>query len=51
MDGSPNTYRESTNHSFPQWLQVDLGAAHGIGRTVLALPRRTTVPPVLRPLP
>ncbi|HEY5837199.1 discoidin domain-containing protein [Streptomyces sp.] len=37
-DGDPGTYWESANHAFPQWLQVDLGAATGIGRIVLTLP-------------
>lgn len=38
VDGSPHTYWESTNHAFPQWLQVDLGAVTGVRRIVLALP-------------
>ncbi|MFD5069474.1 discoidin domain-containing protein [Streptomyces sp. NPDC058369] len=42
VDGNPNTYWESANNSFPQWLQVDLGTAKGVGRVVLALPPTTT---------
>ncbi|GAA2022046.1 hypothetical protein GCM10009839_19110 [Catenulispora yoronensis] len=37
-DGDPNTYWESANGAFPQWLQVDLGAAAGIGKVTLLLP-------------
>ena len=38
VDGNTNSYWESTNNAFPQWLQVDLGSAHSIGRIVLDLP-------------
>ena len=38
VDGNANTYWESANNAFPQWLQVDLGAATSIGRLVLKLP-------------
>lgn len=38
VDGNPSTYWESANNAFPQWLEVDLGAAKGLGRVVLALP-------------
>ncbi|MFI8515615.1 discoidin domain-containing protein [Streptomyces sp. NPDC085460] len=38
VDGSPHSYWESANNAFPQWLQVDLGAATGVRRVVLALP-------------
>ncbi|MFI1091227.1 discoidin domain-containing protein [Streptomyces sp. NPDC020917] len=38
VDGDPNSYWESANNAFPQWLQVDLGAPTGIGRIVLGLP-------------
>ncbi|MER5948096.1 discoidin domain-containing protein [Streptomyces sp. NPDC001904] len=38
VDGNPGTYWESINGAFPQWLQVDLGAATQVGRLVLALP-------------
>jgi hypothetical protein len=37
-DGNANTYWESVNGSFPQWIQVDLGAAASIGRVALKLP-------------
>ncbi|MGQ4347539.1 discoidin domain-containing protein [Streptomyces sp. SAS_275] len=38
VDGNVNTYWESVNSAFPQWLQVDLGSAIGVRRVVLALP-------------
>jgi chitodextrinase len=38
VDGDANTYWESANNAFPQWVQVDLGAATAIGRIVLTLP-------------
>lgn len=37
-DGNPNTYWESTNNAFPQWIQVDLGSAVSIDQIVLKLP-------------
>jgi hypothetical protein len=37
-DGDANTYWESANNAFPQWLQVDLGAQYAIGRVTLRLP-------------
>ena len=37
-DGDANTYWESNNNAFPQWLQVDLGAAYAIGKVTLKLP-------------
>ncbi|MGW3286142.1 galactose-binding domain-containing protein [Streptomyces sp. NPDC001002] len=40
-DGDTNTYWESANNAFPQWLQVDLGAATGVKRIVLTLPPAT----------
>jgi hypothetical protein len=40
-DGDANTYWESANGSFPQWLQVDLGATYNIGRVTLKLPPST----------
>ncbi|MFE4963438.1 discoidin domain-containing protein [Streptomyces sp. NPDC056660] len=40
-DGDANTYWESANNAFPQWVQVDLGAATGIKRIVLNLPPAT----------
>ncbi|ACU73201.1 coagulation factor 5/8 type domain protein [Catenulispora acidiphila DSM 44928] len=38
VDGNTSTYWESTNNAFPQWVQVDLGSAHSVGRVVLNLP-------------
>ncbi|MEU9156063.1 discoidin domain-containing protein [Streptomyces sp. NPDC048417] len=40
-DGDANTYWESANNAFPQWVQVDLGAATGVRRIVLRLPPAT----------
>jgi hypothetical protein len=40
-DGDANTYWESANNAFPQWLQVDLGAAQSIGKVTLKLPPTT----------
>ena len=37
-DGNANTYWESPNNAFPQWLQVDLGAPVSVNQTVLKLP-------------
>jgi hypothetical protein len=37
-DGNTSTYWESANSAFPQWLQVDLGAAKSFSRIVLDLP-------------
>lgn len=37
-DGNPETYWESTNHAFPQWVQVDLGSTAQIDQVVLKLP-------------
>ncbi|NUR49229.1 MAG: hypothetical protein HOV71_13930 [Hamadaea sp.] len=38
VDGDQNSYWESVNNSFPQWVQVDLGAAAAVNRVVLKLP-------------
>ncbi|WP_240490797.1 discoidin domain-containing protein [Amycolatopsis vancoresmycina] len=38
VDGNPGTYWESANNAFPQWIQVDLGAATTVSRIVLAVP-------------
>jgi len=38
VDGNPGSYWESANNAFPQWLQVDLGAATPVSRLVLRLP-------------
>lgn len=37
-DGDTNTYWESVNNAFPQWLEVDLGRARSVDRIVLSLP-------------
>ncbi|WP_209636223.1 discoidin domain-containing protein [Kibdelosporangium banguiense] len=37
-DSNQDTYWESTNNAFPQWLQVDLGASISTTRIVLKLP-------------
>ena len=37
-DGNQGSYWESANNAFPQWLQVDLGAAVAINRVVLKIP-------------
>ena len=37
-DTDQNTYWESANNAFPQWVQVDLGSAQSAGRVVLQLP-------------
>ncbi|MEU4240087.1 discoidin domain-containing protein [Actinoplanes sp. NPDC026619] len=38
VDGDTASYWESANNAFPQWIQVDLGAATTVGRLVLKLP-------------
>ncbi|MFC3505680.1 discoidin domain-containing protein [Micromonospora krabiensis] len=38
VDGNPDSYWESANNAFPQWVQVDLGTATTVGRVVLRLP-------------
>jgi hypothetical protein len=38
VDGNTSSYWESTDNSFPQWIQVDLGSATKVGRLVLDLP-------------
>jgi hypothetical protein len=37
-DGDANTYWESANNAFPQWLQVNLGASYSVGKVTLKLP-------------
>ena len=37
-DGDQNSYWESANNAFPQWVQVDLGSAQSISKVVLQLP-------------
>ncbi|MET0426599.1 MAG: discoidin domain-containing protein, partial [Actinoplanes sp.] len=41
-DGNANTYWESNNNAFPQWLQVDLGSATQVNQAVLKLPPSTS---------
>ncbi|MCU7821648.1 discoidin domain-containing protein [Kitasatospora sp. DSM 101779] len=38
VDGDPNSYGESANSAFPQWIQVDLETVHPVRRLVLAVP-------------
>ncbi|KWX79318.1 glycosyl hydrolase [Paenibacillus riograndensis] len=38
QDSNQATYWESTNNTFPQWLQVDLGAITSIDQIILKLP-------------
>jgi hypothetical protein len=38
VDGNTNSYWESVNNAFPQWLQVDLGSSQSVSRLVLNLP-------------
>ncbi|MEY9949864.1 hypothetical protein ABH937_006979 [Kitasatospora sp. GAS1066B] len=40
-DGDANSYWESANNAFPQWLQVDLGASVAVNQVVLKLPPST----------
>jgi hypothetical protein len=42
VDGNTSTYWESTDNAFPQWIQVDLGSAHSVGRIVMDLPPSTS---------
>ncbi|MBQ0905744.1 discoidin domain-containing protein [Micromonospora sp. U21] len=37
-DGNADTYWESNNNAFPQWIQADLGATVSVDRVVLKLP-------------
>jgi chitodextrinase len=38
VDGDANSYWESANNAFPQWIQVDLGTAATVDHVVLKLP-------------
>ncbi|HTF12767.1 MAG TPA: discoidin domain-containing protein, partial [Asanoa sp.] len=38
VDGNQGSYWESTNNSFPEWVQVDLGSTQAVNRVVLKLP-------------
>ncbi|BCJ46981.1 hypothetical protein GCM10010168_34990 [Actinoplanes ianthinogenes] len=40
-DGNANSYWESPNNVFPQWIQVDLGGTAAIDQVVLKLPPAT----------
>jgi len=42
VDGNTGTYWESNNNAWPQWLQVDLGAATATKRVVLTLPPQSS---------
>ncbi|SIQ74889.1 discoidin domain-containing protein [Micromonospora avicenniae] len=42
VDGDPDSYWESANNAFAQWVRVDLGAATTVGRVVLRLPPAAT---------
>ncbi|MEU4395377.1 CARDB domain-containing protein [Kribbella sp. NPDC023855] len=37
-DGNQNSYWESTNNAFPQWIRADLGSSKAVDRVVLKLP-------------
>ncbi|MEV6269137.1 CARDB domain-containing protein [Kribbella sp. NPDC051936] len=37
-DGNQNSYWESSNNAFPQWLQADLGATKDVNQVTLKLP-------------
>ncbi|MEV4319976.1 CARDB domain-containing protein [Actinocrispum sp. NPDC049592] len=37
-DGNQNSYWESPNNAFPQWVQIDLGGSVSIDQVVLKLP-------------
>jgi beta-glucosidase len=41
-DNNTNTYWESTNSAFPQWLQADLGSNQSEGSITLTLPPSTS---------
>ncbi|MFJ8911171.1 CARDB domain-containing protein [Amycolatopsis sp. NPDC102389] len=38
VDGNQESYWESANNAFPQWIQADLGTAKSLSRVVLKLP-------------
>ncbi|MFE1317026.1 discoidin domain-containing protein [Kitasatospora phosalacinea] len=38
VDGDPNSYWESANNAFPQWLRTDLGSTLPVRRIVLSVP-------------
>ncbi|MEV6926332.1 choice-of-anchor D domain-containing protein [Dactylosporangium sp. NPDC051485] len=41
-DADANSYWESANNAFPQWIQVDLGAQAAVGKVTLRLPPPTS---------
>ncbi len=41
-DPDANSYWESANNAFPQWIQVDLGSSTSIGKVTLKLPPLAT---------
>jgi hypothetical protein len=43
-DGDPDTYWESTDNAFPQWLEADLGKARAVGSVTLGLPPLSSWP-------
>src|ERR1051326_8164466 len=40
-DQNPNTYWESPNGAFPQWVQIDLGSTTQVDQVTLKLPPST----------
>jgi hypothetical protein len=40
-DGNANTYWESANNAFPQWVTIDLGSVQTVSRVVVKLPPAT----------
>ncbi len=38
VDGNANSYWESVNNAWPQWITVDLGSTQSVSRVVLKLP-------------
>ena len=40
-DADASSYWESTNNTFPQWIQVDLGSTTNVGKVTLKLPPAT----------
>jgi F5/8 type C domain-containing protein/alpha-1,3-glucanase-like protein len=38
VDGNANTYWESVNNAFPQWITVDLGSAVAVNKVTMKLP-------------
>ena len=49
VDGNASSYWESANNAFPQWVQVDLGAATAVSRVVVKLPPASAGRPAPRP--